>query len=118
MASIFSGYVEVEKGVPTITKDGLDQLVTENFPHFQKEKIGPEAYEITIPSNAYLQALDVEGAVLARARCFVGGLYARPVDSRVKIEYIEAMRPFTLLFLAKSRDLLILNEEFPFTHRA
>ncbi|KAL8184607.1 UNVERIFIED_CONTAM: hypothetical protein K2H54_021814 [Gekko kuhli] len=36
MGSFLSDYLEEEKGVPVISKDGLNQLVKEQFPHCEK----------------------------------------------------------------------------------
>ncbi|KAL8184611.1 UNVERIFIED_CONTAM: hypothetical protein K2H54_021913 [Gekko kuhli] len=48
-ASVVSEYLDEEKGVSKITKNGLNQLVKEEFPHFQKEEIRPGVYQIRIP---------------------------------------------------------------------
>ncbi|KAL8184615.1 UNVERIFIED_CONTAM: hypothetical protein K2H54_022039 [Gekko kuhli] len=49
VGSLFSGCLVDENGVPMISKDGLDQLVTEMFPHCKKEEIRPGVYHIRIP---------------------------------------------------------------------
>ncbi|KAL8184609.1 UNVERIFIED_CONTAM: hypothetical protein K2H54_021841 [Gekko kuhli] len=49
MASVVSCYLEEEKGFSKITKGGLNQMVKEQFPHFEKEEIRPGGYRIRIP---------------------------------------------------------------------
>ncbi|KAL8184642.1 UNVERIFIED_CONTAM: hypothetical protein K2H54_022826 [Gekko kuhli] len=49
MGSVFSDYLEDEKGVSMITKDGLNQLVKEQFPHCEKKEISPGVFRIRIP---------------------------------------------------------------------
>ncbi|KAL8184623.1 UNVERIFIED_CONTAM: hypothetical protein K2H54_022319 [Gekko kuhli] len=49
MASVLSDYVEEKNGVPVMTKDGLDQLVKQQFLYSSMEEIDPTAYEISIP---------------------------------------------------------------------
>ncbi|KAL8184633.1 UNVERIFIED_CONTAM: hypothetical protein K2H54_022705 [Gekko kuhli] len=51
IGSLFSECLENKNGVPMISKDGLNQLVTEMFPHCEKEQINPGVYEIKIPLN-------------------------------------------------------------------
>ncbi|KAL8184625.1 UNVERIFIED_CONTAM: hypothetical protein K2H54_022349 [Gekko kuhli] len=40
MASVLSDYVEEKNGVPVITKDGLDQLVEQQFPNSEMKRKG------------------------------------------------------------------------------
>ncbi|KAL8184695.1 UNVERIFIED_CONTAM: hypothetical protein K2H54_025491 [Gekko kuhli] len=40
MASVLSGYLEEVKSVPVFPKDGLSQLVKEQFPHCEKVNLG------------------------------------------------------------------------------
>ncbi|KAL8184612.1 UNVERIFIED_CONTAM: hypothetical protein K2H54_021938 [Gekko kuhli] len=49
MGSILSEYLEDKNSVPVLTKDGLNQLVKEQFPHCEKEEISPGLYRIRIP---------------------------------------------------------------------
>ncbi|KAL8184632.1 UNVERIFIED_CONTAM: hypothetical protein K2H54_022579 [Gekko kuhli] len=49
VGSLLSGCLVDKNGVPVFSKDGLNQLVTEMFPHCKKEKISPGVYEIKIP---------------------------------------------------------------------
>ncbi|KAL8184596.1 UNVERIFIED_CONTAM: hypothetical protein K2H54_021479 [Gekko kuhli] len=49
MACVVSEYLQEKKNVPVITKDGLNQLMEEQFPHCEKEEISPGAYRIRIP---------------------------------------------------------------------
>ncbi|KAL8184593.1 UNVERIFIED_CONTAM: hypothetical protein K2H54_021406 [Gekko kuhli] len=49
MASVVSCYLKDKNGVPMISKDGLNQLVKEQFPHCEKDEISPGVYEIRIP---------------------------------------------------------------------
>ncbi|KAL8184610.1 UNVERIFIED_CONTAM: hypothetical protein K2H54_021869 [Gekko kuhli] len=49
MASFLSNYLDEKKSVSVITKDGLKQMVKEQFPHCEKEEIRPGVYQIRIP---------------------------------------------------------------------
>ncbi|KAL8184635.1 UNVERIFIED_CONTAM: hypothetical protein K2H54_022771, partial [Gekko kuhli] len=49
VGSLLSGCLVDKNGVSVISKDGLNQLVTEMFPHCEKEEISPGVYKIKIP---------------------------------------------------------------------
>ncbi|KAL8184595.1 UNVERIFIED_CONTAM: hypothetical protein K2H54_021458 [Gekko kuhli] len=49
VGSFLSDYMKEKKNVSVITKDGLKQLVKEQFPHCEKKEIRPGVYEIGIP---------------------------------------------------------------------
>ncbi|KAL8184646.1 UNVERIFIED_CONTAM: hypothetical protein K2H54_022918 [Gekko kuhli] len=49
MASVLRGFLEDKNGVPKVTKDGLNQMMKEQFPHFKKKEISPGVYELRIP---------------------------------------------------------------------
>ncbi|KAL8184637.1 UNVERIFIED_CONTAM: hypothetical protein K2H54_022742, partial [Gekko kuhli] len=49
VGSLLSGCLVDKNGVSVFSKDGLNQLVTEMFPHCKKKEISPGVYEIKIP---------------------------------------------------------------------
>ncbi|KAL8184647.1 UNVERIFIED_CONTAM: hypothetical protein K2H54_022932 [Gekko kuhli] len=49
VASVLIDYMEGENCAPGITKDGLNKLVKEQFPHCETEEISPGVYYIAIP---------------------------------------------------------------------
>ncbi|KAL8184618.1 UNVERIFIED_CONTAM: hypothetical protein K2H54_022123 [Gekko kuhli] len=49
VGSVLSHYRKDKNGVPKDPKDGLNQLVKEQFPHCKKKEIRPGVYKIKIP---------------------------------------------------------------------
>ncbi|KAL8184694.1 UNVERIFIED_CONTAM: hypothetical protein K2H54_025478 [Gekko kuhli] len=92
MASILSGYLEDKNGVPVITKNGLSQLVKEQFPHCETKEIYPGVYEIKIPLVQLCQMSSSSPTEDLQSVTSGDGFIPPDISAMLTIELLEAWR--------------------------
>ncbi|KAL8184616.1 UNVERIFIED_CONTAM: hypothetical protein K2H54_022058 [Gekko kuhli] len=86
VGSLLSGCLEDKNGVFVIPNDGLDQLVTEMFPHCKKEEIQPGVYRIRIPLKKTSPGVSHDEVTL------MGSLLRPVIFVEVDIETVDNLR--------------------------